>query len=644
MASNTSNTMPIHNEAVQKRMQKLKVMTSATGNIRRSLNDPNNKTKNNAYINGRYSLHGSDRNYLETIEKRRKQRREKQKNETNQRIMQYLDDHKENINNNIVHENKEEFDDNTPLSPAPKQRSIQSHKIPNFEQNEKKNQNKDIADNNNSNKRKEENLNKDKNNNDVKNVKNVDKNDKKVDHNGNNNNNNNDTSKTPENQTLNPTDPDIDETTKLSKNKKNETSNKRGSRLLNLFHHSRHNNNNDASSNSDSFKPKKVTYQLKKGEKFELYSYLKPTKILGEGAYATVCEVIDTRTSMKYAVKKNRDVFSNTADARRILRETKLMIHFNHPNVMSLIGVIPPEVNEREEFKHVYLVMQRMDTTLSKVIRSKQFLSVRHIQFFIYQILRGLEYMHSGGVIHRDLKPDNILVNANDCKIKITDFGLARGVRVLSPDNGPQKLTEYVVTRWYRAPEVMCCSRLYDEQIDTWSVGCIATELYTRKVLLRGRNHIEQLQLIFHYLGTPTDLSWITTPDAQKWISGMPKKPPQDFSQLLGKQSNETTVDFIKKLLTINPHERISISNALKHEYLKEFYRQKDYRECPRFNISFEYENRIKTGFGVRHMMFEELTNFHKKVLYEAKQKKKRLKAKQMQKMQQKQLKQQQSK
>jgi len=202
------------------------------------------------------------------------------------------------------------------------------------------------------------------------------------------------------------------------------------------------------------------------------------------------------------------------------LRELKLLLHFDHDNIMHLLTTIPPDHEEREDFRDVYLVMPKMDRSLAQVIKSDQKLSDRHVQFFLYQILRGLEYMHSAGVIHRDLKPDNILVNAQNCRIKITDFGLARGV--LKEDN--EKLTEYVVTRWYRAPEVMCSSRLYDEQIDVWSVGCISAELYTRQPLFKGRNHIDQLQLIFHIMGSPTDLSWIKTPDAKKWIASLQKK------------------------------------------------------------------------------------------------------------------------
>eukprot|EP01083_Nonionella_stella_P194798 718224_1 len=110
--------------------------------------------------------------------------------------------------------------------------------------------------------------------------------------------------------------------------------------------------------------------------------------------------------------------------------------------------------------------MPKMDTTLAKVIRSKQKLSERHIQYFVYQIARGLEYMHSGGIIHRDIKPDNILLNAYDCSLKIIDFGLSRGIKNIKNNYSKDLLTEYVVTRWYRAPEIMCCSGNYDYKID----------------------------------------------------------------------------------------------------------------------------------------------------------------------------------
>lgn len=158
------------------------------------------------------------------------------------------------------------------------------------------------------------------------------------------------------------------------------------------------------------------------------------------------------------------------------------MIHFDHPSVMGLCGVVPPEENDRETYDEVYWIMPRMDTTLKRVIRSKQKLSGRHIQFIIYQIARGLEYMHSGGIIHRDLDPDNILINCANCRLKIAGFNRSRCADM----DKSKKLTQYVVTRWYRAPEVMC-SDTYDHRIDVWSLGCISAELFHRRPVFKGR-------------------------------------------------------------------------------------------------------------------------------------------------------------
>ncbi|ETO17375.1 hypothetical protein RFI_19947, partial [Reticulomyxa filosa] len=298
--------------------------------------------------------------------------------------------------------------------------------------------------------------------------------------------------------------------------------------------------------------------------------------------------------------------------------------------IISLIGVIPPESCEQDDFDEVYLVMPRMETTLSRIIRSKQQLSEKHKQYFVYQLLRGLKYMHDAGVWHRDLKPENILVNGSDCRLKITDFGLARGVS--KEANVDAKLTEYVVTRWfgfyiyicihmYRAPEVMCSSRQYDEKVDLWSVGCIMAELYNRKPLFRGSNHIDQLNLIFHYRGVPDDIEWIKTSDAKKWVERMDRKPKQDLSKLLPDISSEAA-DLLDQLLELDPNKRPSASTAMKHAWLKLMYREKDeHRPVQVFDLSFEFERQINTLFGVRHMMYEELLNFSKHQMKKAKQK-----------------------
>ncbi len=157
----------------------------------------------------------------------------------------------------------------------------------------------------------------------------------------------------------------------------------------------------------------------------------------------------------------------------------------------------------------------------------------------------------------------------------------------------------------------MCCSQLYDYQIDVWSLGCIVAECFGKRPIFAGNNYIEQLQWIFHILGTPKDLSWITAGDAKQWTAAMPQKQAVNFNQLI---PNGSTIvhDFIAQMLIINPHKRPNISTVIKHEWLKEFIREKDYKKCPAFNISFEYESSINTEFGVRHMMFEELRKFDK--------------------------------
>jgi len=362
-------------------------------------------------------------------------------------------------------------------------------------------------------------------------------------------------------------------------------------------------------------KPKLMTYQVNE-EKYTLYPWLKPLKTLGQGAYATVCSVEDTRTKKQYAIKKNRDVFNNVADAKRILREIKLMLHMNHPNVMALTGCIPPPDYDKDRYTEIYLVMDKCDTTLKRVIQSKQRLSEDHIIYFSYQIARGLQYMHSGNIIHRDLKPENLLINTSNCAIKITDFGLSRGVNVEmdSDIDTAHKLTEYVVTRWYRAPEVMCCKKWYGARIDVWSLGCIVAELYKRKPLWKGRNSRDQLTLIFNIMGTPTDRSWITTSSQREWVKALRDIPPKDLEYVMPGSSNMAQ-DFVRSMLVMNPNRRPNITEVINHPFLASRKKDKHYKSCPPFNISFEFEKKIRTTFGVRHMMYEELVHFHKRLV-----------------------------
>ena len=147
-------------------------------------------------------------------------------------------------------------------------------------------------------------------------------------------------------------------------------------------------------------------------------------KRLGQGAYGVVCACLDTSTNKKVAIKKIPNAFEDLIDAKRIVREIKLLHFFEHPNIVNLVDIQKPE--KETGFEDIYFATEFMETDLHKVIYSKQKLTDEHIQYFIYQILCGTYYMHSADIVHRDLKPSNILVNKN-CDVKICDLGLGRG-------------------------------------------------------------------------------------------------------------------------------------------------------------------------------------------------------------------------
>mgnify|MGYP004732922019 FL=1 len=249
-------------------------------------------------------------------------------------------------------------------------------------------------------------------------------------------------------------------------------------------------------------------------------------------------------TRMKYAVKKIPNVLDNIGNGFRVYREIQIMRHCNHDNVLKLIDVdVDPE---RENFTDLlflrcclmrrYMTMELMETDLNRVIYSSQVLTDDHIQFFTYQIFRGLKYLHSAGIIHRDLKPSNLLVNSNcDLKVRIElnsdaqicDFNLARD------EYAQDIMTEYVQTRWYRAPEVMLSSQQYNHAVDVWSVGCIMAELLNRRVLFKGTTYINQLQLICNLLGLPEekDLDFVTNERGLKFLEKQ-NKIPQDLRRV----------------------------------------------------------------------------------------------------------------
>ncbi|EME29572.1 Extracellular signal-regulated kinase 1 [Galdieria sulphuraria] len=338
------------------------------------------------------------------------------------------------------------------------------------------------------------------------------------------------------------------------------------------------------------------------GSRFDCPERFKLLRPIGHGAYGIVCSAKDQVTGELAAIKKITKCFDHTTDARRILREVKLLRHFKHENIIGLKQILRP--SSFEAFEDVYLVTELMETDLHQIIVSKQSLTEEHFQYFIYQILRALKYVHSADVLHRDLKPSNVLVNGN-CDIKICDFGLARSASF--NELGGEFMTQYVATRWYRAPEIMLSFRHYDKSVDIWSVGCIFAELLGRRPLFPGKDYMHQLRLIIDVVGTPSDqdIEYIESEKALRFIRSLPRKNPVAWRKLYPDASN-LALDLLGRMLQFDPRKRCSVEDALSHPYLSSLHDPTDEPVCPS-KFSFEFDSPQVTKEQLKTMMWEEI-------------------------------------
>ncbi|EEB15811.1 mitogen-activated protein kinase ERK-A, putative [Pediculus humanus corporis] len=307
----------------------------------------------------------------------------------------------------------------------------------------------------------------------------------------------------------------------------------------------------------------------------ERYQMLTP---VGSGAYGQVCSALDKKTKMKVAIKKLARPFQSAVHAKRTYRELRMLKHMNHENVIGLLDVFHPSTC-LDNFQQVYLVTHLMGADLNNIIRTQR-LSDDHVQFLVYQILRGLKYIHSAGIIHRDLKPSNIAVN-EDCELKILDFGLARPTE--------NEMTGYVATRWYRAPEIMLNWMHYNQTVDIWSVGCIMAELITGRTLFPGTDHIHQLSLIMEILGTPNAefMKKISSESARNYILSLPTLKKRDFKEVF-QGANILAIDLLEQMLELDADKRITAEQALAHRYLSQYADPSDEPVSAPYDQSFE--------------------------------------------------------
>lgn len=418
-------------------------------------------------------------------------------------------------------------------------------------------------------------------------------------------------------------------------------------------------------------------------------------KIIGKGSYGDVAEAIHKPSKRKVAIKRVFRLFDDLVDCKRIVREIFILRSLVHPNIVGLYDIIEPR--DKENFDTLYLVTEYCQSDAKKLIKSATHLQLAHIQLLMYNIMCGLKYMHSAEVIHRDLKPANILLN-EDCSVKICDFGLARSVAGVEttfkawtkpssassiPSSAPsgstvkvpeiippkdvkheeikkkeihkqlvrtkdarksmkRELTGHVVTRWYRAPELILLEKDYGAAIDIWSVGCIFAELLSmmkehaptyldRKPLFPGsscfplspdhkaekkhgfpHSSTDQLNVIFDIIGTPNEeeKSFVTDAKALEYLKTFSVRARVDFGELYP-AAGKDAIDLINKMLLFNPYFRTTVDEILAHPFFKST-REASKEVVAKKSVELKFEKEGELDSNRLRQLFIEEINFYK--------------------------------
>ncbi|XP_061031996.1 cyclin-dependent kinase 3 isoform X1 [Eubalaena glacialis] len=289
---------------------------------------------------------------------------------------------------------------------------------------------------------------------------------------------------------------------------------------------------------------------------------------IGEGTYGVVYKAKNKETGQLVALKKIRLDLETEGVPSTAIREISLLKELKHPNIVRLLDVVHSE-------KKLYLVFEFLSQDLKKYMDSTPAseLPLHLVKSYLFQLLQGVNFCHSHRVIHRDLKPQNLLINELGA-IKLADFGLARAFGVPL-----RTYTHEVVTLWYRAPEILLGSRFYSTAVDVWSIGCIFAEMVTRKALFPGDSEIDQLFRIFRTLGTPSEAMWPGVTQLPDYKGSFPKWTRKGLEEIVPHLEPEGR-DLLMQLLQYDPSRRISAKAALAHPYFSSTETSPAPRQC----------------------------------------------------------------
>uniref|UniRef100_A0A2K5LEY9 Mitogen-activated protein kinase n=8 Tax=Cercopithecidae TaxID=9527 RepID=A0A2K5LEY9_CERAT len=301
-----------------------------------------------------------------------------------------------------------------------------------------------------------------------------------------------------------------------------------------------------------------------KGQPFDVGPRYTQLQYIGEGAYGMVSSAYDHVRKTRVAIKKISP-FEHQTYCQRTLREIQILLRFRHENVIGIRDIL--RASTLEAMRDVYIVQDLMETDLYKLLKSQQ-LSNDHICYFLYQILRGLKYIHSANVLHRDLKPSNLLINTT------------------------------------------CDLKGYTKSIDIWSVGCILAEMLSNRPIFPGKHYLDQLNHILGILGSPSqeDLNCIINMKARNYLQSLPSKTKVAWAKLFPK-SDSKALDLLDRMLTFNPNKRITVEEALAHPYLEQYYDPTDepVAEEP-FTFAMELDDLPKER--LKELIFQETARF----------------------------------